>query len=86
MEETLPIVVRDKDLIDAGIFASPSACTRARERNDFPPHVKPTSKNIFCHRDDVIEWVSARYYNSNNNQKAKISSKQGGGYRTEGKI
>lgn len=57
----LPDRVRDKHLIEAGLFPSNSAISKARDRGATPPYFRVTSKQLFYLKSDVLAWLRGRY-------------------------
>ncbi len=63
----LPERVRDEHLIDAGLFTSNSAISKARSRGATPPYFRVTNKQLFYLKSDVLAWLRSRYTTTSKN-------------------
>lgn len=60
MEKDLPEMVRTRDLVDLGIYASPQAAYQARANNCSPPFIVMPKNRVIYPKCGVIAFLRER--------------------------
>lgn len=68
IEETLPSICTDKDLIDRipSLFKNNVYLFRLRQKKEAPPHFQTPNKRVTYLREDVIDWLRKSYNEQKN--------------------
>lgn len=60
LEQRLPAICSDQDLVSAGIASSPTLC-RARKCGSGPSYIRIHRRKIMYLREDILSWMRDIY-------------------------
>lgn len=58
--EEVPLFLSASDIVKLGLFSTPIALYKARERGDAPPAVLVTKRKLRFPKDELVSWLNAR--------------------------